>query len=243
MDITKILEETINNIYLIKKDEIPNIDLYMDQVTTFMDSHLKDHKRNDEDKTLTKTMINNYAKNDLLPSPNKKKYSKEHILLLTLIYYYKSVMSINDIKKLMAPITERYFQGDAGRDMSYIYDEIISHEKDIISIARDDMFSKIELSKSAFEDAPKKEQDYLQMYAFVSLLSFDVYMKKQLIESIIDSLPSPMSKEERDKIAIEKAKAARRAAEKKAAEKKSSVAKKTPNSEKKTSTGKNSTDR
>ena len=86
MDIKKILEETINNIYLIEQEDIPNIDLYMDQVTTFMERHLKDHKRNDEDKILTKTMINNYAKNDLLPSPEKKRYTKEHVLLLTLIY-------------------------------------------------------------------------------------------------------------------------------------------------------------
>ena len=57
----------------IKPDEIPNIDLYMDQVTTFMDSQLATSKRHEDDKILTKTMINNYAKNDLLPPPEKKK--------------------------------------------------------------------------------------------------------------------------------------------------------------------------
>ena len=59
----------------IRPGEIPNIDLYMDQVTTFMDTHLEATKRNEEDKILTKTMINNYAKNNLLPPPVKKKYS------------------------------------------------------------------------------------------------------------------------------------------------------------------------
>lgn len=111
----KILEETMDNIFLIDQDEIPNIDLYMDQVTTFMENHLKDHKRSEDDKILTKTMINNYAKNDLLPSPEKKKYTKEHMLLLTLIYYFKNVMSINDIKKLLAPISDNYFQGKMER--------------------------------------------------------------------------------------------------------------------------------
>ena len=57
----------------------------MDQVTTFMDSNLKDSKRYNADKILTKTMINNYAKNNLLPPPLKKKYSKEHILVLIFI--------------------------------------------------------------------------------------------------------------------------------------------------------------
>ena len=70
----------------IKPEDIPDIELYMDQVTTFMDEHLKSYKRFDDDKLLTKTMINNYTKNNLLPSPNKKKYSKEHMLLLIFIY-------------------------------------------------------------------------------------------------------------------------------------------------------------
>ena len=62
--------------------DIPQIDLYMDQVTTFMEKHLADMKRYPDDKILTKTMINNYAKNNLLPPPVKKRYNQEHILLL-----------------------------------------------------------------------------------------------------------------------------------------------------------------
>ena len=90
----------IKNLDYIKPDAIPNIDLYMDQVTTFMDANLEHSKRYEEDKILTKTMINNYAKNNLLPPPVKKKYSKEHILLLIFIYYLKSILSISDIQTL-----------------------------------------------------------------------------------------------------------------------------------------------
>ena len=81
----------------IAPEDIPSIELYMDQVTTFMDRYLSKNKRTEEDKTLTKTMINNYTKNDLLPPPNKKRYSKEHIILLIYIYYFKNVVTINDI--------------------------------------------------------------------------------------------------------------------------------------------------
>lgn len=56
----------------IKPGDVPNINLYMDQVTTFMYEHLHDTKRTTDDKVLTKTMINNYAKNNLLPSPVKR---------------------------------------------------------------------------------------------------------------------------------------------------------------------------
>ena len=73
------LHEILNKlqgIEYIKPEDIPNIDLYMDQVTTFMDEHLSTMRRYDSDKILTKTMINNYAKNNLLPPPVKKKNSK-----------------------------------------------------------------------------------------------------------------------------------------------------------------------
>ena len=83
--------EQINHI---NPKDLPEIELYMDQVTTFMDSKLNSTKRHDDDKILTKTMINNYAKNDLLPPPIKKKYSKEHLLLLVFIYYFKNLLTI-----------------------------------------------------------------------------------------------------------------------------------------------------
>lgn len=60
----------------IKPGDVPGINLYMDQVTTFMDEHLSDSKRHEDDKILTKTMINNYTKNNLLPPPVKKKVFK-----------------------------------------------------------------------------------------------------------------------------------------------------------------------
>lgn len=78
-DILNSILESLEKIDYIKPEEIPNIDLYMDQVTTFMEANLKSSKRYDEDKILTKTMINNYAKNNLLPPPVKKKYSREHL--------------------------------------------------------------------------------------------------------------------------------------------------------------------
>ena len=87
-------------------DEIPQIDLYMDQVTTFMEKHLGELKRYPEDKVLTKTMINNYAKNNLLPSPVRKKYTQEHILLLVFIYYFKNLLSFT-VSRRFFPILRR----------------------------------------------------------------------------------------------------------------------------------------
>ena len=96
----------VDSLTRVHPSEIPGIDLYMDQVTTFMDSHLNTSKWLGEDKILTKTMINNYAKNNLLPPPVKKRYSKNHLLMLILIYYFKNVISFRDIEQLFSPISE-----------------------------------------------------------------------------------------------------------------------------------------
>ena len=109
------IRDNFSTLDYIRPSEIPNIDLYMDQVTTFMDKRLAKSRRYDNDKILTKTMINNYAKNDLLPPPVKKKYSKEHMLLLIFIYYFKNILSIGDIQKVLEPISSRFFpEGGSG---------------------------------------------------------------------------------------------------------------------------------
>ena len=78
----------------IKPGDVPDIELYMDQVTTFMDSHLSDIKRYEDDKTLTKTMINNYTKNKLLPPPVKKKYFLAMMPTFLLIKFTKSFITL-----------------------------------------------------------------------------------------------------------------------------------------------------
>jgi hypothetical protein len=103
------LLDAVDKVDLIEPSDIPDISLYMDQVTTYMDEHLKQSRRRDEDKILTKTMINNYAKNRLLPPPEKKKYTKEHIMLLILIYYFKGTLSLQDIQAVLKPIGEQYY--------------------------------------------------------------------------------------------------------------------------------------
>ncbi|TQR20740.1 DUF1836 domain-containing protein [Psychrobacillus vulpis] len=91
----------------IKEEEIPEIDLYMDQVIQLFDSKFAKTLRNDEEKVLTKTMINNYAKGKLFIPIKNKKYSKQHIMLISMIYQLKGTLSINDIKATLDPINKR----------------------------------------------------------------------------------------------------------------------------------------
>ena len=128
-DILNSILESLDHVDYIRPEEIPNIDLYMDQVTTFMDEHFSSTKRYSEDKILTKTMINNYTKNNLLPPSVKKKYSREHMLLLILIYYFKNILSIRDIETVLKPLREKYFSGENAVLLTDLYKEICEMEK------------------------------------------------------------------------------------------------------------------
>ena len=133
-------------------------------------------------------MINNYAKNNLLPPPVKKKYSKEHILLLLFIYYYKNLLSFNDIEQLFKPLTARHFHPESELPLSEVYQEVFSLEKDQMDRLKEDVKAKFEASLSTFSDAEGEDREYLQLFAFISALSFDVYLKKQMVEMMIDQL-------------------------------------------------------
>lgn len=194
----KILDH-ISGMGYIKPEDIPNINLYMDQVTTFMEEHLAYSKRYKDDKILTKTMINNYAKNNLLPSPEKKRYTREHMLMLIFIYYFKNILSINDIQSLLGPLTDRYFRSENDMNLTDIYNEVFSMEKGELDALKKELTERYDIAQGTFENAPKEDQDFLKLFSFICLLSFDVYVKKMLIEKMIDELRSDSSADPKPK--------------------------------------------
>ena len=93
-------EERIEKIikhHLPRWNELPEIDLYLDQVVNYLEKYLGILGSNDDDKIITKTMINNYVKQGIMPAPEKKKYGKTHIAYLMVICILKQVYSIGDI--------------------------------------------------------------------------------------------------------------------------------------------------
>lgn len=187
-DLLQSILKSLDRISYIKPEDVPDIELYMDQVTTFMGSRLKSSTRYPEgDKILTKTMINNYAKNDLLPAPVKKKYSKEHILVLIFIYYFKGFMSISDIQTILKPITDEFFNVEEGFKLEDVYNEVFSLERAEVERLKQDVTEKFHQAQNTFGDAPDKDREFLQIFSFVCLLSFDVYVKKLIIEKLIDT--------------------------------------------------------
>ncbi|MCM0650712.1 DUF1836 domain-containing protein [Clostridium swellfunianum] len=191
MDLTKeelfkLLNETINYDD-IKLTDIPWVDLYMDQVTTFFDEKLKDFKRDKDDKILTKTMINNYAKAKLLTPVKGKKYSKEQMVLLSLIYNLKQVLSINDISLVLAPILEGLNLKDNSVSLEKIYNENL----DINKLQADEFCSwftnKLDFLSNKLSSSETENKETMLLILIVLMLVNSANTHKRMAEKIIDT--------------------------------------------------------
>lgn len=189
-DIPSVIEEVFKcytDGSYIKASMLPDLDLYVDQITTFLTRHLAKTIRFEDDKIMTKTMINNYTKNHLLPPPpDKKKYSRDHILLMIFIYYFKNFLPISDIKTILGPLTDKYFHKDADLNLEAIYTTLFSKEDTFVQEVLENVMKQFHMSADLFPDAPKADQASLREFTFICMLSLDIYLKKQLIEAILD---------------------------------------------------------
>jgi len=161
---------------IIPRDKIPEIDLYMDQLTTFMDDKLKACKRAQDEKILTKTMINNYSKDKMLPASVNKKYSRTHMMMLVLIYQLKATLSISDIQLLLANIGE-------GEPLAAMYDAFTAMQAGVAQRAADDLPRTMDAAASLLPDGDENAQ----ALAAVLELSLEAAAKKRLAERILDS--------------------------------------------------------
>lgn len=171
---TEHLKKAINKIAsseLIETSQIPDISLYMDQITTFFDDKLKSNKRNEDDKILTKTMINNYTKNKLIEPPIKKKYSKDHILSLIIIYHLKSILSINDINKIFKNTKD---------SKELLYSNFLNIQKNEQLKFKDEIYTQIsELINNCSNDKTAAA-------TAIMMLTNQANIRKQLAETLID---------------------------------------------------------
>lgn len=201
------LDEIFDAFPHIHTTDIPGIDLYMDQVTTFLQENLRSLSRDpDGDKFLTKTMINNYVKNKVLFPPVKKKYNRDHIMLLIVIYYMKSFLSIGDIRSVIGPIMDRYAEIPVDRKKDTvdrqkeneqslrirdIYESVFSDIEAELPRIREDMEESIRFASERYSEAAEEEREELQRFSLICRLSAEVYMRKFFIERLLDAGNTP----------------------------------------------------
>ena len=109
------------------------------------------------------------------------------MVLLIFIYYLKNFMSITDIQSLVHPMTELFFDGKGEISLDEIYEEIYEIEKEQAGSVSRDIIHKAKAAEQTFSDIEDEEQrNYLRKYAYACLLSYDIYMKRQMLERLID---------------------------------------------------------
>ncbi|ERK32461.1 DUF1836 domain-containing protein [Clostridium intestinale] len=186
------LDNLIDNLYLdeiIELDEIPELDLYMDQVIQLFENKYNKTLRNEEDKVLTKTMINNYAKDKIFMPIKNKKYSKEHLILISLIYELKGSLSISDIKKVLTPIVstlnnnEEYDIRSLYRDYTEVYGEDVNLFKESAADRLKYIEDKLKVEKGILDGFNRK---LILLSSLVNMSNF----YRRLAEKVVDDINS-----------------------------------------------------
>ena len=200
-DVEFIVNKILGGFRVTQPDEIPKIDLYMDQVLTFLGERLRrTARKSDADKLLTKTMVNNYVKNKVMIPPVKKKYGRDHILLLMVIYYMKSFLSIDDIRTIVGPVSEKYARpttksveelvGKRHRySMTDVYTEIFKYVAEDVERFPGEVEKILDETDNAFIGAPEEDREMLRRFNVICQLSADIYLRKILIEKLLDETP------------------------------------------------------
>lgn len=169
----------------IQLDEMPEIDLYMDQVIQLFEAKLSTLKRNDDEKILTKTMINNYAKGKLLLPIKNKKYSKEHLILMSLIYNLKGALSINDIKVSLDKIIKSY-EEDGDYPLRELYNCFLKESKEDIKEFNNNINEKLEKIDKRIKENDKLSVDYDQKFLLLCSMINMSNMYRRMSEKLID---------------------------------------------------------
>ncbi|MCT2537795.1 DUF1836 domain-containing protein [Aquibacillus koreensis] len=167
-------------------EDIPNIDLYMDQVTQLFENIYSESKRDPEDKILTKTMINNYSKAKLLFPIKNKKYSKEHLLMISFIYQLKGGLSINDIKAVLDKMNAKFEQDQGG--LAEVYNGYLSlHDKNSAGF-KENVKTIDNMVNQELDNINDNDQEYFRSLLLITTLVNQSNMYRKLAEKLVDEL-------------------------------------------------------
>ncbi|WP_368293101.1 DUF1836 domain-containing protein [Dehalobacter sp. TBBPA1] len=185
-----VLDQLIEELSLtedIAISEIPDIELYMEQLTTFMESKLESQVNGTPEKVLTKTMINNYTKAGIVMPPVNKKYTKRHIILLILIYNLKNILSIKDIKSLFGPVLNNIATPDDDLiTLEEIYTTFLDVKNVELACFRQGLAEKANMIKAKTEASDNAGKKTAELFLIVIMLVAQADAHKKLAEKIIE---------------------------------------------------------
>ena len=130
----------LNNFSFKSFEQLPDLELYMDQVVTFLDKQLYIFQTSTMDRQITPSMINNYVKGEVLPAPENKKYSKEHLALIEEICTLKQVLSIAEVKQIL----DKSYADENKNDTFNHFNELNSEKTSLVVSEAFKMLNKVE---------------------------------------------------------------------------------------------------
>jgi DNA-binding transcriptional MerR regulator len=183
------LERIMNQLGLdtsLTLEEIPKIDLYMDQVIQLFENKFGESKRNEDEKVLTKTMINNYAKGKLIFPIHNKKYSKDHLILMSLIYQLKGALSINDIKVTLEGINKRIMKDEISLDS--LYTSYLNLTGQNVEDFYSDLEERMQEVNEAVSGIQEEPSAYLEQVLMITSLVHMSNLYRRVAEKLVDGI-------------------------------------------------------
>lgn len=184
----------------IEEESFPDMEIYMDQAETFLNKELGIYKKNEKDKVITKTMIGNYVKHNMLPRPVNKKYSKDHLILLTLIFYLKGSFQMEEIEKIVKPLIDNYNSAfDEKIDLSSLYEGILEVQaKELASLPKS-ISEMMEGIKYQLRENELSDDDMLEIFLLIVNLSMKADAQKFLAHKLLQEyILKPKQKKQKE---------------------------------------------
>lgn len=169
----------------IQPEEIPDLEIYMDQLTTYLDKRLSFYSREAEAPFITRSMVNNYSKARLLPPPVSKRYSRIHMMVLSLICQLKRLFTIQDLGRLLAPVSQE-------KQTEGLYRLFLEAQREVFARTP-------EITKELLAPRDEEGDGLEEKSALVVQLAVRAQRDLLLAERILDTMETPAEQERREK--------------------------------------------
>ena len=180
--------------------DFPDIDLYADQAASFLNKRLSLFCEDEGEGVITKAMIGNYTKHNIIPHPIKKKYTKEHLMLLNMVYYLKGLFQMSEIELLMAPIIENYnSEFDEEMDLTAVCEGIVQLQRKEREDLEQRVWTDVESIKKTLQDAGMSDDDMLEIFMLIINLAVQADTKRYLARKLMKEYFSKIEKTKKDK--------------------------------------------
>ena len=164
---------------------VPEIDLYIDQMVSCLNSELSLYAKNGEG-PITKGIVSNYTKHKMIPGPEGKRYTKDHCIFMLLVYYLKGCFSMDQVQRLMKPILSNYDSAwDDNVDMQAYYKEILAAVRKSEEDFSEQLQERILANKKFMADRGS-DDDISELILLITMLIMRSNEERYMAEKLLD---------------------------------------------------------